>query len=185
MELEDEVRKFYFDIRNFLNIAELIDENYVVYAENGEDGLFRLKLFCVNPAVNLGEYLKKGRSAVFFSATLLPMSYYRKLLSNRQDDYGIYVESPFSQKNRCILNAGDVSSLYSRRGYEEYHKIAEYIAKTDMAAQGKLYGIFSFLQNVGRGLCSLRRRIFCKLGEVYLSEQLYEGTGKRRVPPGI
>ena len=92
VELEDEVRKFYFDIRNFLNIAELIDENYVVYAENGEDGLFRLKLFCVNPAVNLGEYLKKGRSAVFFSATLLPMNYYRKLLSNRQDDYGIYVE---------------------------------------------------------------------------------------------
>ena len=118
VELEDEVRKFYFDIRNFLNIAELIDENYVVYAENGEDGLFRLKLFCVNPAVNLGGYLKKGRSAVFFSATLLPMNYYRKLLSNRQDDYGIYVESPFSQKNRCILNAGDVSSLYSRRGYE-------------------------------------------------------------------
>ena len=54
MELEDEVRKFYFDIRNFLNIAELIDENYVVYAEKGEDGLLRLKLFCVNPAVNLG-----------------------------------------------------------------------------------------------------------------------------------
>ena len=128
VELEDEVRKFYFDIRNFLNIAELIDENYVVYAENGEDGLFRLKLFCVNPAVNLGEYLKKGRSAVFFSATLLPMNYYRKLLSNRQDDYGIYVESPFSQKNRCILNAGDVSSLYSRRGYEEYHKMVFRIA---------------------------------------------------------
>ena len=141
VELEDEVRKFYFDIRNFLNIAELIDENYVVYAENGEDGLFRLKLFCVNPAVNLGEYLKKGRSAVFFSATLLPMNYYRKLLSNRQDDYGIYVESPFSQKNRCILNAGDVSSLYSRRGYEEYHKIAEYIAKTVWQRKGN-YMVF-------------------------------------------
>ena len=141
VELEDEVRKFYFDIRNFLNIAELIDENYVVYAENGEDGLFRLKLFCVNPAVNLGEYLKKGRSAVFFSATLLPMSYYRKLLSNRQHDYGIYVESPFSQKNRCILNAGDVSSLYSRRGYEEYHKIAEYIARTVWQRQGN-YMVF-------------------------------------------
>ena len=141
VELEDEVRKFYFDIRNFLNIAELIDENYVVYAENGEDGLFRLKLFCVNPAVNLGEYLKKGRSAVFFSATLLPMSYYRKLLSNRQDDYGIYVESPFSQKNRCILNAGDVSSLYSRRGYEEYRKIAEYIAKTVWQRKGN-YMVF-------------------------------------------
>ena len=141
VELEDEVRKFYFDIRNFLNIAELIDENYVVYAENGEDGLFRLKLFCVNPAVNLGEYLKKGRSAVFFSATLLPMNYYRKLLSNRQDDYGIYVESPFSQKNRCILIAGDLSSLYSRRVYEEYHKIEEYIAKTVWQRKGN-YMVF-------------------------------------------
>ena len=69
------------------------------------------------------------------------MNYYRKLLSNRQDDYGIYVESPFSQKNRCILNAGDVSSLYSRRGYEEYHKIAEYIAKTVWQRKGN-YMVF-------------------------------------------
>ena len=141
VELEDEVRQFYFDIRNFLNIAELVDENYVVYAENGEDGRFRLKLFCVNPAVNLGEYLQKGRSAVFFSATLLPMSYYRKLLSNRQDDYGIYVESPFSRENRCILSAGDVSTLYSRRGYEEYRRIAEYIARTVWQRKGN-YMVF-------------------------------------------
>ena len=141
VELEDEVRQFYFDIRNFLNIAELVDENYVVYVENGEDGRFRLKLFCVNPAENLGEYLKKGRSAVFFSATLLPMGYYRKVLSSRQDDYGIYVESPFSKENRCILSAGDVSSLYSRRGYEEYCKIAEYIARTVWQKKGN-YMVF-------------------------------------------
>ena len=140
-ELEDEVRQFYFDVRNFLNIAELVDENYVVYAENGADGRFRLKLFCVNPAANLGEYLKKGRSAVFFSATLLPMSYYRKLLSCRADDYGIYVESPFSQEKRCILNACDVSTLYTHRSYEEYRRIAEYIAKTVWQKKGN-YMVF-------------------------------------------
>ena len=141
VELEDEVKQFYFDLRNFLNIAELVDENYVIYVENGEDGRFRLKLFCVNPAANLGEYLKKGRSTVFFSATLLPMSYYRKLLSCREEDYGIYVESPFSQKKRCILNACDVSTLYTRRSYEEYHRIAEYIAKTVWQKKGN-YMVF-------------------------------------------
>ena len=141
VELEDDTLQFYFDIRNFLNIAELVDENYVVYGENGEDGKFRLKLFCVNPAVNLGAYLKKGRSAIFFSATLLPMGYYRKLLSSRDDDYGIYVESPFSQEKRCILNGLDVSTLYTRRGYEEYHKIAEYIAKTIWQKKGN-YMVF-------------------------------------------
>lgn len=141
VELEDEVRQFYFDIRNFLNISELIDENYVIYVENGEDGRFRLKLFCVNPAVKLGEYLKKGRSAVFFSATLLPMSYYRRLLSCRQDDYGIYVESPFSREKRCILSARDVSTLYTRRSYEEYRKIAEYIARAVLQKKGN-YMVF-------------------------------------------
>ena len=141
VELEDDTLQFYFDIRNFLNIAELVDENYVVYGENGEDGKFRLKQFCVNPAVNLGAYLKKGRSAIFFSATLLPMGYYRKLLSSREDDYGIYVESPFSQEKRCILNGLDVSTLYTRRGYGEYHKIAEYIAKTVWQKKGN-YMVF-------------------------------------------
>ena len=150
-ELEDEVRQFYFDVRNFLNIAELVDENYVVYAENGADGRFRLKLFCVNPAANLGEYLKKGRSAVFFSATLLPMSYYRKLLSCRADDYGIYVESPFSQEKRCILNACDVSTLYppQLRGIPQNRGI---YCKNSVAEKGKLYGIFPILQDAGRGL---------------------------------
>ena len=63
-ELEEELRReileFYFIVRDFLNVSELVDENYVVYGENGEDGKFRLKLLCVNPAVNLGAYLKKG-----------------------------------------------------------------------------------------------------------------------------
>ena len=40
--------------------------------------------------------------------------------------------------------------------------------------------VFFLLTKCWKGLCSLRR-IFCKLGEVYLSEQLYEGTGKERV----
>ena len=142
VELDDEVRQFYFDIRNFLNISELVDENYVVYVENGADGRFYLKLFCVNPAKNLGDHLKKGRSTVFFSATLLPMGYYRKLLSSRDDDYGIYVESPFSPEKRCILSACDVSTLYTRRGYEEYRKIAEYIARMIWQKRGNYMAFF-------------------------------------------
>ena len=53
-------------MRDFLNVSELVDENYVVYTENHVEEGFRLRLFCVNPAENLGEYLKKGRSAISF-----------------------------------------------------------------------------------------------------------------------
>ncbi|MDD7730368.1 MAG: ATP-dependent DNA helicase [Clostridia bacterium] len=140
-ELADEILDFYFTVRDFLNIAELVDENYVVYTENGEDGRFRMKLYCVNPASNLHDYLEKGVSTVFFSATLLPLHYYRKLLSTQKDDFGIYVRSPFSQEKRCILVGGDVSSRYTRRNYEEYRRIAEYIARVVWQKKGN-YMVF-------------------------------------------
>ena len=86
-EVVDRILDFYFEVRDFLNISELVDENYEIYTSEGEDGKFRIRLFCVNPASNLQECLNKGKSTVFFSATLLPMQYYRKLLSTREDDY--------------------------------------------------------------------------------------------------
>ena len=132
-ELEEELRReileFYFIVRDFLNVSELVDENYVVYTENSAEEGFRLRLFCVNPAENLGEYLKKGRSAIFFSATMFPMLYYRELLTTDRDAYGIYVQSPFPKENRRILIGSDVSSRYTRRNRAEYRKIARYIAR--------------------------------------------------------
>ena len=135
-ELRKEILEFYFVVRDFLNVSELVDENYVVYTECFGENDFRLRLFCVNPAANLSEYLKKGRSAVFFSATLFPMLYYRELLTTETDAYGIYVQSPFSAKNRRILIGSDVSSRYTRRNHTEYRKIAEYISRCVWQRQG-------------------------------------------------
>ena len=144
-ELEEELRKeileFYFIVRDFLNVSELVDENYVVYTENSAEEGFRLRLFCVNPAENLGEYLKKGKSAIFFSATMFPMLYYRELLTTDRDAYGIYVQSPFPKENRRILIGSDVSSRYTRRKREEYRKIAGYIARCVWQRQGN-YMVF-------------------------------------------
>ena len=141
LEVRDGILDFYFGVRDFLNIAELVDENYVVYTAFGEDGKFYMKLFCVNPAENLQKCLDKGISAVFFSATLLPLQYYRKMLSTRTENFGMYVESPFEQKNRCLLICRDVSSRYTRRGYEEYRKLAEYIARMSWQKKGN-YMVF-------------------------------------------
>ena len=140
-ELRKEILEFYFVVRDFLNVSELVDENYGVYTECFGENDFRLRLFCVNPAANLSEYLKKGRSAVFFSATLFPMLYYRELLTTETDAYGIYVQSPFSAKNRRILIGSDVSSRYTRRNHTEYRKIAEYISRCVWQRQGN-YMVF-------------------------------------------
>lgn len=140
-EVVDGILDFYFAVRNFLNISELVDDNYVVYTAFDENGRFYMKLFCVNPAENLQKCLDKGNSTVFFSATLLPLQYYRKMLSTRSENFGMYVESPFEQRKRCLMICRDVSSKYTRRGYEEYRKIAEYIARMSWQKKGN-YMVF-------------------------------------------
>ena len=49
----DQVLELYFQVRSFVNIHDIMDENYVVYSELEPDGRFKVRLFCVNPAQNL------------------------------------------------------------------------------------------------------------------------------------
>ena len=119
--------EFYFGIRNFIYIHDRLDENYLIYSELSEEGKFYLHLFCVNPAGCLQEYMGKGNSTILFSATFLPINYYKKLLSVAKDDYAIYAQTPFAKEQKCLILGRDVSSRYTRRGPEEYGKIAEYI----------------------------------------------------------
>ena len=144
-EEREELLDFYFIMRDFLNISELVDENYVVYTQGDEEGV-RIKLFCVNPSRNLQNYLDKGASTVFFSATFHPMSYYHSLFSRRQDDYAVYVQSPFDQENRCLCIGRDVSSRYTRRGQEEYRKISGYIYRAVSARIGNYLVFFPSYQ---------------------------------------
>lgn len=140
-KVQKEVLDFSFQIRHFLNMHELLDENYVIYTHHDEEGKFCLTLFCVNPKVNLQNCLDKGRSTVFFSATLLPLGYYRSLFSTRADDYAICAKSPFDRENLGIFVASDVSSKYTRRGEEEYRRLADYIYQTVAHRKGN-YMVF-------------------------------------------
>ena len=133
--------EFYLNIRNFLNIYERVDSHYVIYSEHVEDGRFMLKLYCVDPSANLQECLDRGNSTIFFSATLLPIQYYKSLLSTKKDNYAVYAETAFSEEQRLLLIGRDVSSKYTRRNQNEFEKIASYIAQTARAKRGN-YMIF-------------------------------------------
>jgi len=136
-----EVLDFYFALRNYLRIEENLDECYQIYSEIQEDGRFMIKLFCVDPSRNLQRCIDKGISVIFFSATLLPIQYYKELLSTDQDNYAIYAESTFKEEQRLLAFASDVSSKYTRRNASEFRKIAEYILKTVNCKKGN-YMVF-------------------------------------------
>lgn len=141
-EVRTEVLELYFSVRSFLGVYEDLDENYLIYSELGEEGHFYLHLFCVNPARKLQGYLDRGRSAVFFSATLLPIHYYKKLLSTASDDYAIYAESPFDPSHRLLLLGSDVSTKYKLRGKNMYRKYARYLFAVARAKVGNYIAFF-------------------------------------------
>lgn len=128
-EGREELLEFYFQIRDFSMIYELTDDCYRIYSQIREDGSFMVRLFCVDPSGNLAACLEQGNSAVFFSATLLPVNYYKELLSGDLQEYAVYAHSPFPKENRLLMVASDVSSRYTRRNRGEYEKVAEYIRK--------------------------------------------------------
>ncbi len=74
------------------------------------------------------------------------MPYYRTLFSQRNDDYAVYVKSPFDQNQRCLCVGRDVSSLYTRRGQEEYQKMSLYIYSAAMARMGNYLVFFPSYQ---------------------------------------
>lgn len=141
-EKKKRVLDFYFAVRSFLNIHDIMDENYVIFSEMMEDGRFQIKLFCVNPAVNLQNYLEQGNSTIFFSATLLPVHYYKKLLSVEKDDYAVYAHSSFPQENKFLFIGTDVSTRYTRRGESTYQRFARYIAVMAEQKKGNYMAFF-------------------------------------------
>ena len=97
-----EVTEFYLNLRHFMNMFERVDENYVLYSDFDETDRFCLHLYCVNPSVNLQECLERGKSTIFFSATLLPVNYYKNLLSSKKDNYAVYADSAFREEQRLL-----------------------------------------------------------------------------------
>ncbi|HAX50697.1 ATP-dependent DNA helicase [Muricomes intestini] len=178
-EKREQILNFYFQLRNFLSIHDILDENYVIYTEFERDGRFKLKLFCVNPAVNLRTYMDQGNSTVFFSATLLPMHYYKQLLSEAKD-YAIYAPSSFPRENCLILLGTDVSSKYTMRGDTMYQKFSSYILNMVEAKRGNymvFFPSYQFMKDVYEDFqkeIEAREDIDCIIQFQYMGEESRE-----------
>ena len=184
IDFREEVLDLYFEVRTFIAVYEKLDENYMIYAELMPDSSFQIRLFCVNPAVNLKEYMDKANSTILFSATLLPIHYYKELLSTEKDDYAIYAESTFAPEQKILLQGVDVSTKYTLRGEDMYKRYAEYIYRVVRAKKGNymvFFPSYKFLEEVYEvfrekigNLEDFPDQIHCLIQAPYMSEEARE-----------
>jgi DNA excision repair protein ERCC-2 len=125
-EFRQELLEFYFLCNNYLRTAEYFDTFYVSYFERQGQVDLKAKLFCLDPAPMLAAPLERSQSTIFFSATLLPMDYFMKLLTGAADHPKRIFQSPFPAENVSLLIHNGISTKYAQRA-DSYAAIASAI----------------------------------------------------------
>ncbi len=134
------IKKYYYDLKRFNDTLARFDDCYrmlLFYT----DGSITLKLFCLNSAPEIKKTLDKCHGAVFFSATLSPLEYYRAVLGGDRSDETLEVQSPFDSSQLSVSIVNSVSTRFSERD-DTLGAICRYIAATLSAKRGH-YMIFS------------------------------------------
>ena len=104
----------YFTVSGFIRVADQYDQSYAsCYEKIGKD--LKLKLFCVDPSVHLEKVMLRCQSAIFFSATMTPMDYFRNILGCDPTAQYLNLDSPFPHENLGIFISDQISTYYRHR----------------------------------------------------------------------
>ena len=113
--VNDSLVDLYYKCRDILD-SEDGDERYAYYYTFDQNNNCRkFSISCLDSR----KYIKEGysffKSAIIFSATLTPRSYYLDLLGADSSSPTLYLDSPFSKDNRLVIVNSSVSTFYKDR----------------------------------------------------------------------
>lgn len=128
-----ELLDIYFEALWFSRVLEMYDEHYVT-TNLREGGDLTVKLFCVDPSLQMSEALKRTRSAIFFSATLTPQDYFSDIFGCDEEAKKMVLPSPFPKKNLLVMQANN-STRYKQRE-ETASEICEILEQMVLAKKG-------------------------------------------------
>lgn len=118
-----ELLDLYFRVSGFLRTLESFDQNYVTLLER--EG--KLRLFCVDPSVQLRAALENRGGCVLFSATLRPAEYFRNALGGGEGDRSLQLESPFDPNHLALMVHDRIATSYKARS-ATFEEVASAIA---------------------------------------------------------
>jgi DNA excision repair protein ERCC-2 len=112
-EFREALLALYFQMHSFRRTAELYDARFVTIIQN--DPEVKVRQFCLDPSLLLRKALARGKAAIFFSATLTPMDYYRALLGGENEDPVLQLSSPFPSENLAVLIQDRIQTHFKGR----------------------------------------------------------------------
>ncbi|MFO1478054.1 MAG: ATP-dependent DNA helicase [Verrucomicrobiota bacterium] len=116
-DFRQDLLRLYFRLKNLQRTAGLYDARYATLLGAAARGGAVIRLFCLDPSGLLRDAAGRAAAAVFFSATLTPLEYYRELLGGDTSDPLLRLASPFPPENLAVcLHAGLRTDFRARAG---------------------------------------------------------------------
>ena len=112
-DLTSGILDLFFINNKYVKISEYFDESYRVLIKNTEAGI-NIQEQILDPSPYLDASLKKGRGAVFFSATLSPVDYYQETLGS-STGLSLRMASPFDQNQQNLLLTSYIDTRFAAR----------------------------------------------------------------------
>ena len=103
----------YFECKRYLNVAAAFSPLYRCFVLN-DAGDTVIKILCIDPSERLQQTYNKIRCASLFSASLVPFSYFSRLLCTEPSE-SYLLPSPFPPDNLKIMVNASISTKYADR----------------------------------------------------------------------
>lgn len=154
-EFREGLLGLYFRMHSFRRTAEIYDDRFVTVIESDAAG--RVRQFCMDPSRLLRKALARGKAAIFFSATLTPMDYYRALLGGEPQDPVLQLSSPFPSENLAVLIQDRIQTHFKGRA-ESLGEVVEAIGTVVSGRSGNYLVYFPSYQYLNDTLQAFQLR---------------------------
>lgn len=144
--------QLYFDCLFYRRIAECFNSAYKKTIEIKGKSNVILTLNCIDPAPFIEERLKRVHSANFFSATLIPDVFFKRLIFNNREIAYYDLPSPFPPEHCGIIIHTGIRTNYKNRS-QDVPILAEAIIKTEEAYPGNyliFFPSYAYMESVAQ-----------------------------------
>jgi DNA excision repair protein ERCC-2 len=137
--VDDAVMDWYFNARRYLDLAEIAGAESVATSEKKRKNLI-ITQRCLDPSGHIGEKAAMLRTAIYFSATLVPKDYYAYFLGSGRETAAIQLPSPFDADHFGVVVANRISTKYRDR--EASAEAVAQLIKTFVSGRSGHYLVF-------------------------------------------
>ncbi len=145
-----------YQFRRFLEIYDFFDDTYVTVIGKKRSNV-TVKLLCLDPSRPVRRAIGGGSATVFFSATLSPIHYFRRMLSAQEQDSTVQLDSPFPRENLLVCLAPQISTRLRHRD-ASYRQVGLYISKLVSLRRGNYlvyFPSYAYLEKVYASFVSM------------------------------